>query len=547
MVFLQATDGSAYAAEALAERLRSVQLIASRGSIVDRNGSVLARSVPASAIYADPKFVKNPSKTAAKLAPILGITESDLIPKLRHKKDDDGNTIRFTYLARSMDPEVGAAIQKMEVPGIYALDEQRRDEPSHDLAANLIGFTGIDGDGLAGLESSYDQTLAGASGERQFEVGAQGQEIPDGYHHTKPAKPGRDVQLTIDSDLQYETQQLLSQRLQQVRAFDGAAVVMDAHTGEILAMASYPTYDAENPTATPARNRTDVASSTVIEPGSVHKAITLSAALNERVISPDSSVHIGPTITKADVTFRDTHPHGEEDITLQGIMAQSSNIGAITVADKLGAQKLYNYQCKYGLNDPLDVGLPGEATGIVQPPKNWSGSSYGSIPIGLGVAVTPLQMTAVYATLANDGKKITPTLIDGTRDAHGKLTAATRKKQEQVVSPATAKAMRTIMGAITSKEGTAPSAAVPGYLVSGKTGTGMRVVNGKYAPGNVNSFIGMVPADSPRYVIGIFAHTPTGEGGAVAGPVFSDLANFTLRHYGVAPSGAQGPPIRMTV
>lgn len=546
LVYVQATDGSAYAAQALAERSANVTLAAERGSILDRDGAVLSRSVPASAIYVDPKFVKNPVKIAHRLSGMLGVPESELLPKLKQKRNKDGTAIRFVYLARGLDREVGQAVTDLALPGVYELDEQRRDVPGHDLAANIIGFTGTDGYGLAGLESSYDKVLAGKSGKREFERGASGQEIPNGYHRTTPAKPGSDVQLTIDSDLQYETQQVLTQHLQEVKAYDGAAVVLDAHTGEILSMASYPTYDAENPGG-PAANRVDIASSTVIEPGSVHKAITLSAALNENVIQADSAIPVGPTINKGGTTFSDTHPHGQENITLQGIMAQSSNVGAITIADKLGAQKLYEYQKKFGIGDRPNIGLPGETNGIVQPPKNWSGPSYGGVPIGMGVAVTPLEMTAAYATIANDGRKVTPQLVHETKNAHGKVSKTAVPHQSRVVSAKTAKTMRETMEAVVSNEGTAKTAAVPGYRVSGKTGTGMQVVNGKYAEGNVTSFIGMIPAEAPRYVIGIFAHVPShGEGGGVAGPVFADLAGFTMRHYSVPPATSEPPPIRIT-
>jgi len=353
------------------------------------------------------------------------------------------------------------------------------------------------------------------------------------------------VMLTIDRDLQYETLRMLSSRIRAIGAYNGTAVVLDARTGEILAMASYPTYDAAKPGSSTPSTRLDLATGSVLEPGSVHKAITIGAGLQEGAVKPDSVLTIGSMIRKGNQTFRDSHSHPVRGFTLMGILAQSSNVGTITIADKVGADKLYEYQRKFGLGSKTGVGLPGESAGMVQPPSRWSDPSYGTIPIGLGVAVTPLQMTSVYATIANDGVRITPTLVKGTESAGGAMEPIARPKTERVLSAANARALRTDLEAVPTKLGTARKAAVPGYRVAGKTGTGKRTLNSKYMPGDVSSFIGMVPADSPRYVIGIFTHGPGGSGAQVSAPAFSELASFTLRHYGVAPSGSPPPPIRI--
>jgi cell division protein FtsI (penicillin-binding protein 3) len=320
---------------------------------------------------------------------------------------------------------------------------------------------------------------------------------------------------------------------------------LDVKTGEILAMASYPTYDAAKPDSSTEKTRMDLATGSVVEPGSVHKVITLGAGLQEGKIKPDSVLTIGPTVQKGGRTFRDTHPHGTVDITLMGVLAQSSNVATIQVADRIGADKLYEYQRKFGLGTKTGIGLPGESAGLVQPPDRWSGPSYGTIPIGLGVAVTPLQMTSVYATIANDGLRVTPTLVAGTRNADGTLVPKPRSAPVRVLSPQNARALRTDLEAVPTKYGTGKKAAVPGYRVAGKTGTGKRTQDSRYLPGDVSSFIGMVPADAPRYVVGIFAHGPGGSGSKVAAPGFAELAGFTLRYYGVAPSGAAPPPIRI--
>ncbi len=546
LVQIQASDGAAYAARAAEGRMTApITLVAPRGAIVDRAGNPLARSVAAVSVDADPLHVKDPVRTAKALTGLLGVTESVLVPKLSPKKNAAGLPVRFEYLSRRLDPEVGQAVSALKLAGINVRDEQRRDVPDHDTAANMIGFTGWDGGGLAGIEASYDDVLRGTDGSRQYEIGKDGQEIPDGFKKETSAKPGRDVMLTIDRDLQYETLTMLSAKLKSIGAYNGTAIVLDVKTGEILAMASYPTFDAAKPGTSNAKNRLDFATGSVIEPGSVHKAITLSAALQEGTVKPNSTVHIGPTIEKGKVTFRDTHKHGVVDITLQGILAQSSNVGTITIADRLGAQKLYEYQLKFGLGRKTGLGLPGESAGLVQPPQRWSGPSYGSIPIGLGVAVTPLQMTSVYATIANDGIRVTPTLVKGTMDGDGKLIRRPAPRTERVLSAANAQALRLDLEAVATKYGTGKKAAIENVRVAGKTGTGKRTQNSKYLPGSVSSFIGMVPADAPRYVVGIFAHGPGESGAKVAAPAFADLASFTLRYYGVAPTGTVPPPIRI--
>jgi cell division protein FtsI (penicillin-binding protein 3) len=553
LVILQISDGKAYAAVAEEKRMARIKLVAPRGTISDRSGNPLARSVPASAVYADPKHVDDPAKTAHALAPVVDVPEAELLANLNRKTTESGKPLRFVYLARELDTEVGTAVQKLidtnQVAGIGVLSEQRRDVPSRDIAASLVGFTGTDGYGLAGLEAKYDKILRGHDGKRTFEVGLRGQEIPAGYNREVSARPGANMTLTIDRDVQYETQRVLNQRLAQVHADSGSAIVMDAHTGEILSMASYPSYDASAPDSSTPDERGNVGSSMVLEPGSVHKAITLSAALQEGAIAPNVALTLPPTITKGGKTYQDTHVHEPGQITLSGILAHSSNIGAIMIADKLGAAKLYEYQRKFGLGSKTNVGLAAESAGIVQPPSRWSGPSYGGIPIGIGVGVTPLQMTCAYAVIANDGVRVKPKLIKQIHDADGRNEKAPNSgsSNERVISADTARVMRDAMQAVVSKDGTAASAAVSGYHVAGKTGTGMRVVNNKYVPGNVTSFIGMVPAESPRYVISIFAHVPAGEGGAVTGPAFSSLASFVLRMGGVPPTSTPPPNLPLQV
>jgi cell division protein FtsI (penicillin-binding protein 3) len=280
-----------------------------------------------------------------------------------------------------------------------------------------------------------------------------------------------------------------------------------------------------------------------IDPGSVHKAIVLAACLQEGVVTPDTTIPLPLTIRKGATTFDDSHWHPPmANFTLPGILAWSSNVGAITLADRLGAEKLYEYQRAFGLGEPIGEGLPGEATGLVQPPENWSADAYGSIPIGLGVSATPLQMAAVYAAIANGGVYVRPHLVKAFIEPGGTVTPAPEPLTRRVISVVNATALRSMLEAVvTAHDATGHAAAIDGYRVAGKTGTGQLVVDNAYASGEVGSFIGMAPADAPRYVVAVFAHTPSGSGGTVAAPGFAEMMRHVLLRYRVAPSGTQPP------
>ncbi|HET6215209.1 MAG TPA: penicillin-binding protein 2 [Micromonosporaceae bacterium] len=545
LVQLQVTDAQAYAAEGLADRLHRVVLGAPRGAILDRTGAVLAHSVEARYVYADPSMIDNAGAAAVQLSPLLGLAPSELIGKLVKHNRADGRPSQFEWLARGVNIATGDAVRALNIKGIGVMRDERREVPGHDLAANLLGFVGDDLHGLAGLEARYDDLLYGVNGEKEFETGRGDldKEIPGGYLRETPAQPGSSLGLTIDRDLQFRVQQILSQQMRRVNAMLGAAVVLDVHNGEVLAQASYPPYDAADPFKVRPAQRGDVATGVVVDPGSVAKVITIGGALQEGVITPDSTVVIGPRIRKGDREFTDTHPLPEgTPQTLPGILAFSSNVGTIRISEKLGAQRLYEYQRRFGLGEATGVGLPGESEGLVQPPENWSGSSYGSIPIGHGIAVTPLQMAAIYAAIANDGLWVQPHLVRETIRPDGTHVPAPAADSRRVMSLENASALRRILEAVvTVPEATGLSAAVPSYRVAGKTGTGSKVENGHYVGGQVASFVGIAPAEAPRYVIAVFAHTPGGEGGAVAGPAFREMMEFTLRHYHVPPSVTPEP------
>ncbi len=550
LVQLQLTDSRAYAAAGLADRLTTTVLPASRGSIVDRNGNVLAESIEARYVFADPSKVVNPQATAVKLRDLLAVPVAQLLPKLKPHAAPNGQPSEFEYLARGVNVPTGDAVEALNLPGIGVRLDERREDPGHDLASNLVGFVGTDMNGLGGLESAYNNVLAGKDGSDTYETGDGdlSTQLPGGYDEVKPAHPGSSLELTIDRDLQYEVQHMLYAHMTASHADWGSAVVMDPHTGEVLAQATFPGFDADAWQNYPAADRLDAASHTIVDPGSVAKLITMSGALSEGVITPDTTVTIGPTITKGGVQFHDDEPQAPgTKITIPGILAMSSNVGTITVAGKLGAANLYKYQKLLGFGQSTNEGLPGEADGLLRPPSQWSGSSYGSIPIGMGISVTPLQMTAAYAAIANDGVWIQPHLVKATVAANGAVTPAKAPATHEAVTPVVAGQLRTLFEAVTDPNiphATGKNAAVTGYLVSGKTGTS----NSPYATGTVVSFVGMAPADNPKYVIGVFAHVnDAGSGGGVAGPTFHDMMTFTLQHYAVPPTGAKEPTFRVTV
>jgi cell division protein FtsI (penicillin-binding protein 3) len=546
LVELQLTDGPAYAATGLQNRLQTVTLPAERGAIYDRNGEVLAHSVEARFVYADPTRVVDPQRVATALQPLLGVPASELVERMRPSVREDGSASQFEWLARGVDIATADEILALNLPGIGVDRDERRIVPGKDLAANLIGFTGEDLAGLEGLEAHYDALLRGVDGQRTYESGqgeSLGREIPGGYRVETPPKPGSDLRLTVDMDLQYEVQRVLADQLREADASFGAAVVLDARTGEVVAQASYPTYNAEDPGSVPDTVRVDAATATVFDPGSAHKPFVYGAALEEGVIAPGDSVTVAPTIRKGDTTFSDTTPFpAGTKLTLPAALAFSSNVATIGIADELGAQKLYEYQQAFGLGAPTGVGVPGEAAGALLAPEDWYESSYGSVPVGHSVDVTTLQMAAAYGAIANDGVYIQPSLLQAVVEPDGTETAAGDPASRRVLSPQNAAYLRELMEAVLTAPGaTGLNGAVDGYRVAGKTGTGQLVVDGEYADGEVASFVGMAPADAPRYVIAVVAHTPGGGGGQIAGPAFREMMGFTLDHYRVPPASTEPP------
>jgi cell division protein FtsI (penicillin-binding protein 3) len=382
-----------------------------------------------------------------------------------------------------------------------------------------------------------------------YEVGRGdlAKEIPGGYHNLTPASPGTSLQLTIDRDLQYLVQKILADKMSKVNATIGGAVVIDVKTGEVLAQASYPAYNAAKPFDVKAVDREDVVTSVIADPGSTHKALVFGAALQEGLITRDSTQVIGPSLIIGGKKFKDSHPQPPGTrMTMAGLLAYSSNVGTILVAKKLGPQKLYEYQQRFGLGHSTGEGMPGEADGKLLAPDEWSGSAYGSIPVGHSVDATVMQMAAAYAAIANDGTYIQPHLIKATIPYEGPAVPAPAPATHQVLRPEVAQQLRYLLQSpVYAERGTGTAAKVDGWLVAGKTGTGKRLIDGRYTSHEAGSFIGMAPADNPRYVIAVFADTPTGSGGSTAGPAFSEMMKTTLLHYRVPTSATKPPNLKL--
>ena len=556
LVWLQGLQATAYAADASSQRLRTTTLIAPRGEITDRSGEALAQSVDARAVYGEPRIIAKadcrpgatrpctPETIAAALAPVLRLPASEIAAKLSRKG-------AFVYLARGLDAAVGRQVRELGLVGVGVLQETKRTHPAGDLAISVTGFTDRDGRGLAGVESGMQNVLAGKNGKATAEVDQEGRVIPTGTTTTVAPVPGRAVQLTIDRDLQWYAQDLLTKKVAETQAVNGTVVVMDVRTGEVLALATSPSFNPDDRTTKPSPQALkNVAISDVYEPGSVNKVITAAAALESGVVTPETPMVVPDSYRVGRHIVNDSHPHPTWNLTFAGVLAKSSNTGTVMVAQKLGAERMYDAMKRFGYGEKTGLGLPGESRGVVPKPVDWSGTSIATIPIGQGVSTNVIQIASVYATIANGGVRVTPSVIKAVADANGKLVPAQRAAPRRVISPQVAQQLSLMLEAVVTEEGTAPLAAVPGYRIAGKTGTAQRVVNGRYAPGNyTSSFIGYAPADAPRLMTAVILQG-TGKrgyyGGSTAGPVFKDVMSFALRGLKIPPTGTTAPVARLT-
>jgi cell division protein FtsI (penicillin-binding protein 3) len=543
LVVLQVKDASAYETMALDQRIKNIPLPATRGTILDRTGQELAMSLPAKAVYADPALVERPGSAARVVASVLGLDRRQVRSKLGRTTTDSGKPIRFVYLARGVDVHEAEALESKKLAGIGFLEESRRHYPAGPLAPQVLGFVGVDGAGLAGLELQYQQLMAGRAGHRIVEAGEDGTFIPQGTSQDIPPIPGSDLLLTIDKDIQYRAQTTLARAVKDNGAKGGTLIAMDPRTGEILAMATSPAFDPNHfADADPdtLRNR---AVTDMYEPGSANKVITAAAALEEGVITPTDRLEVPDHLRLSNKTFRDSHPHDTEPMTLGDILAYSSNIGTIKVAERLGKEGLSTYLHRFGYGKTTGLGFPGEAAGLLAPASQWWGTSMGTIPIGQGIAVTPLQMAAVYATVANGGVWTEPHLVRGTVDPSGRPHPAPESQTRRVISEETAKELVRML-AYGVEVGTGTQAQIPGYWVAGKTGTARKPLTDArgYSDRHVASFVGFAPASRPVVLVAAVLDEPdTVYGGVAAAPVFRDVVRFALAKLRVPP--APRPPV----
>ena len=535
LVILQVFDAGSLDQAAARQRRTVIDLPATRGRIFDRNLDDLALSVPARAIWADPRLVKDKKATAARLSRILGLKKAKLGERLALKS-------HFVYLARRIPKQTGDVIQRLRLPGVFVEVDVARRYPAGPVAAQVLGFGDVVGHGQAGIEQQYAGLLRGHEGKIQLERDPQGRAIPQGRRSLEPAVPGTDVVLTIDQDLQYVTEQALARAVREHKAKAGSVVVMSPRTGEVLAMANAPTFDPNRIARSKPEARKNRAIADMFEPGSTNKTITAAAALQHGVVTPRTETIVPDNLPLCpEKTFHDSHSHAPELMTFADIVAKSSNVGTIMTARQLGRDGLYQAEVDFGYGRRSGVDLPGESPGIVRDAKSWYCTDLGTNAIGQGVAVTVLQMASVYGTVANNGVLQPPTLLRGMVDAHGRVEKAERKPGRRVVSARTARTLSRILEGVVEDGGTGTEAALDEWRVAGKTGTARKpdTEHGGYLPGAyVGSFIGFAPAQRPAVVVAVVIDQPTRGyyGGSVAAPVFREVTASALRRLGVVPT-----------
>ena len=555
LLWIQGIDAPALSAQSASQRTTTIVDPATRGSITDRDGKPIAFTMEAKALTFQPQRVrveleeakaKDPSAPepddridaiAAGVADALSgvVTEKDLIAKMT------GST-SFEYLVRSVDPAVAASIAE-EFPEVGLERQDIREYPGGALAANVVGATGWDGHGLLGLEDSMDPVLAGTDGSRTYDRGSDGAVIPGSWRDQQPAIDGSTVELTLNSDIQYQVQQQVQQAKNLSGAKNASAVVLDAKTGQVLAMSNDGTFDpsigvGNNPADAQMGN---LAVSSPFEPGSVNKIVTAAAAIEDGLTRPDEVLQVPGSITMAGATVKDAWDHGVAPYTTTGVFGKSSNVGTLMLAQRVGEDRYADMLQKFGLGQRTEVGLPGESAGSVPARDQWSGGTFANLPIGQGLSMTLLQMTGMYQAIANDGVRIPPRIVSATVGRDGTRTETPQPEGVQVVSPETARTVRDMFRSVTQNDtgdqrGTGVQAGIEGYQVSGKTGTAQQVDPNCKCYSNSSywiTFAGIAPADDPRYVIGIMLDAPTrsadGSGGQSAAPLFHSIASWMLQ------------------
>ena len=584
LVDLQVLNSSRYVAWAESQRQRTETLSADRGANLDRHGIPLALSVPTRSLFVDPKVVTDSkadvAADAAMLASVLGgepafagkpIHEvTAFLQEAMTRQDSEGKPARFVYLARHLDPAMLTRIEelkKLALPpdptelkggaerkrfeGLAFVDESKRSQPAGDLAKSIIGQVDIDGKGLSGLEMNYADALTGTPGKVMLERSPQGKTIAAAEPEVVPALPGRDLSLTIDRSLQFETERILAEQVGEAGAKGGTAIVMKPDTGEVLSMANVV---ASGPNGEVVTDGNNAALTTVYEPGSVMKIVTASAALEENKVEPETPVALTDRYQVCNSTFQEAEDHGPVTWPVSDIMKHSSNVGTIKLGQMVGKDSLHQYLRSFGFGDKTAVGFPNEQPGALRSPQDWWCSDEGSIPIGQGVSVTPLQMLQAYNVIANGGVYVQPRLVAATVDADGTRRATPADPGRRVISPETAAQMNVMLRSVVD-DGTGTAAAIPGYTPAGKTGTARIAQNGGYtdADGAFHydaTFVGFVPAQAPALSIFVKINDPSKQGifgGVVAAPAFAKIGAAALREFDNPPPApdlvAGGAPV----
>jgi len=556
LVRVQVIQANAYQAKA-ANEMQSTRVIpAPRGEITDVNGIGFARSVSAINIVVDQTQITDPARVAAFVAPILNLPAEDIQSSIT-------GTRKYSIVLKNARPALWdrlteelynynktLASKELEnrIIGFFPERVFIREYPSGSLVSSLIGFVRADGIGASGLESGQNSAITGTDGRYSYARG-YGAEIPGSQRELVAAKSGTNIRLTINRDVQWVAAEAISQAVKDSAATSGTVIVMDPKTGEIVAHATAPTFNPNNTKNVELSLMRNPSVQDVYEPGSTGKVMTMAAALEEKTVSPTTVFTVPYMLRRGGSTFHDHEKHPIQHLTTSGILAVSSNTGTIQVGETLSHDTLYNYLRKFGIGSKTGSGLPGESAGLLRPVSDWSGTTAPTVAFGQGYSLTAMQATSVFATIANNGVRVSPTVIAGTSDASGHFTPAANRSSTRVVSEDTAVKLRIMMESVVSAQGTAPSAAIPGYRVAGKTGTAMRYDQntGRYS-GYTASFIGFAPADAPRYVISVTLQDPKNGhyGGSLGGPVFKKVMTFVLQSEHVAPTGTKVLPVALT-
>ncbi len=525
--YLGLVKGSGLSNYATSQQVAVTKLPALRGTITDRKGVPLASSVPADDVSATPYLIKDPVAVANRIAPLLNVPADKLVGELARR--DTG----FVYLARRVPAQATDRLRAMKIDGLDFAPGALRTYPRGVLAAQVLGAVGVDGNGLFGLEYAHDKALRGRDGVQRRVMDGSRQAIET--RDTKKAIAGGAMALTIDAEIQQRTEDVLQGVGDEYNPKGATAIVTNPKTGAVLAMANWPKVDANKPGSAPAAAIQNRAVGMTYEPGSTFKAFTVAAALEDKKVTPTTSFNLAPTIQIADRVINESHDRGWITLDTAGILAQSSNVGAITIGQRLGAKSFSQWVDRFGFGQRTGVDLPGEERGLITPLADYSGASMGNMPMGQGELVTPMQMMGAYGAIANGGLLTKPHVVNS---VDGKPT--TSGGSTRVISAETAASVRRMLTGVFEAGGTASEVTIPGYQLAGKTGTSNKIdpTTGKYSESQyVASFVGMAPAENPELLVSVIVDEPQGDiyGGSVAAPAFGKIAAFALPYLRISP------------